>query len=60
MKKKLQTYVVVVQRSTYTEKEYVVEANSRENAKEEAMDLAYDDVFDEDVAEYKIISAQKE
>lgn len=47
-------YIVGVVRTSYASLEFEVEANSKEEAEEKAMDKAYNTSWDEDTADYDI------
>ena len=52
-------YEVEITRISYSTITFGVEANSREEAEEKAMDEAYNTGFDEDTAEYEIDSCSE-
>ena len=52
-------YEVEITRISYATITFGVEANSREEAEEKAMDEAYNTSFDEDTAEYGVESCHK-
>ena len=47
-------YIVGVTRTSYASLEFEVEANSKEEAEDKALDMAYNTGWDEDTADYDV------